>query len=523
MDFLVVLITLLPLLAAGAIGIGVLLGRIAGEKSESMTSAISIGSISLSFILAFVLLVADWAGNNAGTYSIGQWLHSDLLKIELNFITTGFNVYLTVLFATLLLIATRFSVNYLHREAGFHRYFFLLSLYTSAMLLLVSAGSMVGTFIGWEIAGLCSYLLINYAYDRDVPATNATRVFITNRIGDAGFVLGIGLSFFFADTVNWVDLNNFAVQLSMPTATVIALCFAIAAFCKSAQLPFSPWLARAMEGPTPSSAIFYGAVMIHSGVFLMIMLQSLIEQAPFIMMLLAVTGFFTAAYSFIVGWTQTDVKSSLCFAITGQIGLMFMECGLGLWELATWHLCAHAIIRCYQVLTSPSFMYNVHGSPVKPLSPRLQKIRWLYIASIQRFWLDPITDRTLTRPIKGLGEDLNFFDDYVIDRAMGDPVGSSRTISTLTQLEEKIKGTETLGDAPQHFGLGNGIAGKLMEWSGNILGWFEERLVIQAIGVNIVDLGRTLGHAANMFEELMLKPRYIVLFVFVFLLIAGTR
>lgn len=523
MDFLAILIPLLPFLAAGVIGIGILLGWITGEKSESTTSTIAIGSTFLSVILAAALLVADLAGNNIGIYRIGQWLHSDLLQVEINFITTGFNVYLTVLFAILLLIATRFSVNYLHREIGFHRYFFLLSLYTSAMLLLVSSESMVGTFIGWEIAGLCSYLLINYAYDRDVPATNATRVFVTNRIGDAGFVLGIGISFFYAHAVDWIDLNNMAVQLSMPTATVIALCFSIAAFCKSAQLPFSPWLARAMEGPTPSSAIFYGAVMIHSGVFLMIMLQPLIEQAPFIMMLLAVTGFFTAIYSFIVGWTQTDVKSSLCFAITGQIGLMFMECGLGLWELAAWHLCAHAIVRCYQVLTSPSFMANAHGSPVKALPPYLQKIRWLYIASIQRFWLDPITDRVLTRPIKGLGEDISYFDDYIIDRAMGDPVGPPMTISTLRQLELKIKGTEILGDTPQHFGRGNGIAGKLMEWSGSILGWFEERLVIQAIGVNIVDLGRTLGQAANTLEQLMLKPRYLVSFVFVFLLIAGTR
>lgn len=523
MDFLIVLIPLLPLLAAGIIGIGVLLGWIAGEKSESMTSVIANGSASLSAILAFALLVADMAGNNVGTYSIGQWLHSDLLDIQFNFITTGFNLYLTVLFAILLLITTQFSVNYLHREAGFHRYFSLLSLYTAGMLLLVSAGSTVVTFIGWEIAGLCSYLLINYAYDRDVPATNATRVFITNRIGDAGFVLGIGLSFFYANTANWADLNNMATSLGMPATTIITLCFTIAALCKSAQLPFSPWLARAMEGPTPSSAIFYGAVMIHAGVFLMIMLQPLIEQAPFTMMLLAVTGFLTAAYSFIVGWTQTDVKSSLCFAITGQIGLMFMECGLGLWELAAWHLCAHAIVRCYQVLTSPSFIANVHGSPVKELSSHLQKIRWLYIASIQRFWLDPVTDRVLTRPIKGLGKDFSFFDDYIIDRAMGDPVGLPRTVSTLRQLELKIKGTEILGDAPRHFGRGNGIAGKLMEWSGGLLGWFEERLVIQAIGINIIDLGRTLGHAANTVEQLMLKPRYLVLFVFIFLLIAGTR
>src|SRR5690606_22970010 len=144
--FLAALIPLLPFLAASVIGIGMLLGWITGEKSESTTSTISIGSASLSTLLAFALLVGDLTGNGAGTYSIGQWLHSDLLQVEINFITTGFNVYLTALFAILLLIATRFSVNYLHREIGFHRYFFLLNLYTSAMLLLVSAGSTVGTF-----------------------------------------------------------------------------------------------------------------------------------------------------------------------------------------------------------------------------------------------------------------------------------------------------------------------------------------------------------------------------------------
>lgn len=523
MDSLIVLIPLLPLFAALVIGIGNLLGHITGEAGERTTSVIANLAIFVACVLAIVLLISDLLGRNAGSVSFGDWMGSDHFRISITFVTSGFNTVLTALFALLLFIVTRFSVNYMHRETGFHRFFFILCLFSAAMLLLVSSGNAVGTFIGWEIAGLCSYLLISYAYDRPIATINATRVFITNRIGDAGFILGIGLSYFYAGTINWESLNGMVEQLTIPTATVIALCFAVAAFAKSAQLPFTPWLARAMEGPTPSSSIFYGAVMIHAGVFLVIFLQPLFERAPLVMDILVIIGLFTALYSFAVGLTQTDVKSSLCFSISGQLGLMFLECGLGYWELAAWHLCAHAIIRCYQVLTAPSLMHNVMGNPIKPISQDYANLRWLYIASLQRFWLDPIADRTLVRPIEGLGQDLSHFDTYVIDRAMGAPASSSRAISSLAQLEEKILGDSQPDYNVGQFGHGHGIAGKLFEWTANILGWFEERLVLQGIGMDIVDIGNKLGRAANTFERLLLKPRYLVLFVFIVLLIAATR
>lgn len=523
MDRLVVLIPLFPLLAALFIGIGNLLGQIKGEAGERITSGIAFLAISLSCILALALLVTDLLGKNVGSITMGDWLGSDNFRISVNFITSGLNIGLTALFAILLFVVIRFSINYMHREAGFHRFFFILSLFSASMLLLVLSGNAVGTFIGWEIAGLCSYLLISYAYDRPIATINATRVFVTNRIGDAGFILGIGLSYFYAGTMNWESLNGMAEQLTIPTATVIALCFAVAAFAKSAQLPFTPWLARAMEGPTPSSSVFYGAVMIHAGVFLVILLQPIFERAPLAMDALILIGLFTAVYSFAVGLTQTDVKSSLCFSISGQLGLMFLECGLGFWELATWHLCAHAIVRCYQVLTAPSLMHNVMGNPIKPIGRDYAKLRWLYIASIQRFWLDPIADRTLVRPIEGLGQDLSHFDTYVIDRAMGAPASPARAISSLAQLERKVLAESQPDYNVSQFGHGTGIAGKLFEWTANVLGWFEERLVLQGIGMDIVDIGNKLGRAANTFERLLLKPRYLVLFVFIVLLIAATR
>ncbi|MFA6162979.1 MAG: proton-conducting transporter membrane subunit, partial [Methylobacter sp.] len=279
MDALVILIPLMPFIAATLIGMGHLFGAISGEASESTTADIANWAISMSCLLALTLLGADLLDKNAGSYSIGQWLDSDTLNVQMNFITTGFSVRLAALFSLLLVIILRFSVNYMHREAGYHRFFFILNLFASAMLLLVLSGNAVGTFIGWEIAGFCSYLLIAYAYDRPVAATNATRVFVTNRIGDAGFILGIGLSYAWIDSINWNDLNATAAQLPSGQATAISACFAIAAFTKSAQFPFIPWLARTMEGPTPSSAAFYGAVMVHAGVYLLILLEPVFEQA----------------------------------------------------------------------------------------------------------------------------------------------------------------------------------------------------------------------------------------------------
>ena len=410
------------------------------------------------------------------------------------------------------------------------------------MLLLVLSGNAVGTFIGWEIAGLCSYLLIAYAYDRPVAAYNATRVFITVRAGDIGFILGIGLSYAWAKTLDWSELNTLSAQLSTGQASAIALCFAIAAFAKSAQLPFAPWLARAAEGPTPSSSGFYGAVMVHSGVYLVLLLQPVFERAPLVMALVAVVGLLTAIYGFVSGLTQTDVKSSLFFATSGQLGLMFLECGLGLWQLASWHLCAHAVVRGYQVLSAPSLMHHILGNPIKPVDREIAGMRWLYTASLQRFWIDQITDWFLVKPVRRLSHDLAYFDDHVVDRAMGIPLPSLRTISTLAQMEkrkiatrqslystlgvvsslalEKRKITPQQENQDNDFARGSGFTGDLTRRVTAVLYWFEDRLVIRGIGEDMIDYGRRLGLAANKIEQLLLNPGYLTLFVLTILLVA---
>jgi formate hydrogenlyase subunit 3/multisubunit Na+/H+ antiporter MnhD subunit len=516
MTALIILIPLLPFLAAALIGGGHFAGLLDGETSERGTARIALAAMTLSSLLALGFAASEMLGYPAVAFNAGMWFGSGAYRIDLNFTAGGFAVRLAALFAILLLVAMRFAVNYLHREAAYHRFFFVLSLFAAAMLLLVLAGNAVGTFFGWEVAGLCSYLLIAYAYDRPTAAHNATRVFIANRIGDAGFMLGIGLSFAWLGSVDWVDINKQALFLPDGKATALALCFSAAAFAKSAQVPFAPWLGRAMEGPTPSSAAFYGAVMVHAGVFLVLLLRPLFEHAPLAMEMLVLVGTATAVYGWLAGLTQADVKSSLIFAASAQLGLMFLECGLGLWNLAAWHLCAHAVVRGYQMFTAPSLMHIIRDNPAAPVAPAIARQRWAYVVSLQRLWLEQFADWTVVKPTQRLARDLQHFDDR-IGRLIGAPAPAVRALSSLAQWEERKVGS-LLDNDDDAFAAGSGLARLVTGWAAAVSQWFEERFVLRGVGEGMVSYGRYLGHAADYIEQLLLQPRYLALFVFITLL-----
>lgn len=511
----IVLLPALPLVSAALIGGLNLFGIVDGEAGEKTSARIAVTAMSLSCLLAVALLL--WPGGDL--YSVGRWLDNGGLRIELTLNCGGYSLALATLFSVLLLLTARFSVSYLHREAGFHRFFFVLSLFAAAMQLLVLSGNALFTFVGWELAGVCSYLLIGYAYDRPVATANALRVIVTNRIGDAGFLLGIGLALVWLKSVDWQVINASAAQMNHGKVTLLALCFALAACAKSAQVPFSPWLARAMEGPTPSSAVFYGGVMIHAGVFLLIQLQALFEQAPLVMTMLVAVGGLTAIYSYWVGLSQTDIKSSQIFATSLQLGLMFVECGLGFWTLAAWHLAAHAVVRFYLLLTSPSILHNTEGRPIQPVPDYLANCRWAFMVSLQRFWLEPLLDRLLVRPVKQLARDAQLLELRVIDPALGVPAPAMRAISSLAQWEERKMGAN-LDSHEDSFAQGSGLAGKLAQWTAALSGWFEYHFILRGIGRDSIQWGRQLGRAANHFELMLLRPRYLLLFVFIVLLVA---
>jgi hypothetical protein len=163
-------------------------------------------------------------------------------------------------------------------------------------------------------------------------------------------------------------------------------------------------------------------------------------------------------------------------------------------------------------------MYNVRDNPIKPVAPLLANNRWLFVAAIQRFWVEQVTDWALVKPIRQLAHDLSYFDDNIVDRIMGVPAPAMSAASTLAQLEERAVGARL--ENSDTFASGTGLVSTLVRWIGGFVHWFEHRLVLQGISKDVVHVGREVGHLANKFETLVLRPRYLVLMVFITLLVA---
>ncbi len=494
------LIPLLPLLAAAAIGLIVLFGRSSGDAAEPLTSRLASGAVALALLhlLALDLIALNQAA--PGQVHAGNWFSSGSFAVPLSFTLDALSLPIATLVAAIAFLTLRFSVNYMHREAGFHRFFLAMSLFSAGMLLIVLAGNAVLTFAGWELAGVSSFLLIGYAYERPTATGNALRAFVTNRIGDAGFILGITLAAVWLGTVEWSGITA-PGRLETMTAGLLALGFVIAALAKSAQVPFSPWLGRALEGPTPSSAIFYGALMVHAGVYLTLRLEPLLIQAPAVMNLIAFIGLVTALYGYFSGLTQTDVKNTLIFATTTQVGLMFLECGLGLFTLAAWHLGLHATWRAYQLLASPSYMHLI-GQPARPAPNWLTGCQRLYTAALQRFWLEGLGDWLLVKPTQGLARDMRDLDDRVVSRLVGMP-------------EEARAGLAASDTHNGHDEIvrGRGLAGAMLEWTADRFYDFERRLVMQEGDSRISRTLAFLGSYLLSVESLLERPRYLLLLI----------
>jgi hypothetical protein len=416
----------------------------------------------------------------------------------------------------------RFAVNYMHRERGFHRFFLVLSLFTSAVLLLVKGGHALLTFAGWEVTGLCSYLLIAYFYDRHTAASNATNVFVTNRIGDAAFLLGTLLAFMWAGSLEWSAMA--AAPLDGVRTGLIAACFAVAALCKAAQIPFSPWLTRSMEGPTPSSALFYGAVMVHAGIYLLIRIEPLLSRAPAVGAVVVAVGVATAGYGFLCGLVQIDMKSALAFSSIGQLGLMVTEVGLGFPALAAAHVVAHGIWRGYQFLTAPSILAQMHGERTRPVPAWLADRHWLYSLALNRGWLDELATRAIVAPATRIAADLARFDNVIIDRATGLPAPAVRALSSLAGwVERRIGPTRILDATPGEFAAGRGVVGSITAWAARASDWFEDLLVVKTISDGASRGAYRLGGSLQWLEVQLERPLVVTAAVVVslFALLSG--
>ncbi|VAX08733.1 NADH-ubiquinone oxidoreductase chain L-like protein, cluster 1 [hydrothermal vent metagenome] len=507
------LIPLLPVLAALWIALGYLSGRNCGEAGEGQTSIVAVGSVLLSlFGLLWLDVQTLLTGVAPGYIIVANWFGVAEVQFQISFLLDAFALGMATLVALLALLGLRFSVNYMHREAGYQRFFMILCLFTAAMLLIVMAGNAVLVFVGWELAGLSSYLLIAYSYERTTAAANATRVFITNRIGDAGFIIAIALSYFWLGSSDWSVINTAGQSLESMQYALLGIAFVLAALVKSAQVPFTPWLARALEGPTPSSALFYGALMVHAGVYLLIRLQPLLEQIPELMTMLLVIGLLTSLYGFFGQLVQVDTKSMLIFSTSTQVGLMVAFCGLGWFKLAAGLLFLHAIWRGFQFFNAPGLMHLM-GRATRPAPAFLKKCQRLYVASLQRFWLDSLADGLLVRPTQSLAKDAQYFEQHVVNRMVG-LADSAGSVSSLAQWEAfRLDGERRVRGDYGDIAVGRGMLGRSMQWLAMLLHWFEEHLVLSGGDEGIKRLILRLGSLLMRVDELLSHPRYLLLMV----------
>jgi NADH:ubiquinone oxidoreductase subunit 5 (subunit L)/multisubunit Na+/H+ antiporter MnhA subunit len=248
--------------------------------------------------------------------------------------------------------------------------------------------------------------------------------------------------------------------------------------------------------------------MVHAGVILLIRLAPLLEQAPVIMMIVALLGLLTVAYGWLSGLSQSDIKSSLIFATITQVGWMFVWCGMGWFTLAAWHLALHAIWRAFQFLASPGFVNQI-DQPTPPAAEWLTRQPWLHRASLQRFWLDPLADVLLVKPTIALAKDVQFFDEQVVTRLVGLPI-YSRSVSSLSQWEAMQQG-DSLNATDVH--QATGVAGQTMTWLANLLYWFESHLVMREGGAGLMATLQRIGALLERVEQLLTEPRYLILLV----------
>ncbi|HEX8331096.1 MAG TPA: proton-conducting transporter membrane subunit [Segetibacter sp.] len=394
------------------------------RKQERAISWLVVGTTSLHFAgcLAFIIY---WIIND---HPILDIKHITIYKsASLEFFIDFYFDTTTAVFATvgslIILLASIFSKYYLHRDEGFKRFFNTLLLFFLGYNLVVFAGNFETLFIGWELLGFCSFLLIAFYRDRYLPVKNGLKVISVYRLGDVCLMLAMWmLHHLFHKNVTFLELTddafigNYLPQYSS-LFIFVAVMIVVAAAAKSAMLPFSSWLPRAMEGPTTSSAIFYGSLSVHLGAFLLIRTYHLWDGIMAIKILVVVIGLATSLIANAIARVQSTVKTQIAYSSITQIGLIFIEVALGFHTLALIHFAGNAFLRTYQLLVSPSVLsYEIHDMvfKYKPSTHKhsdgfFHKLKnTFYILSIKEWNIDKFLYQFLWSPFKWVGKSMSF-------------------------------------------------------------------------------------------------------------------
>ncbi|MEE2980351.1 MAG: NADH-quinone oxidoreductase subunit L [Pseudomonadota bacterium] len=351
----------LPLLGAALAGF---FGRALGARTSAVIACVMLGLAMVAGWYAFYEVVFN---GQSRTIELATWIDSGAFEISwaLRFdVLTAVMVFVVTTTSFLIHV---YSIGYMAHDPHVPRFFAYLSLFTFAMLMLVSADNFVQMFFGWEGVGLCSYLLIGFWYTRPVACAAAIKAFLVNRVGDLGFALGIMAIFFvfnavefatvFAAAPDYVDTSIEFLDVQFDTLTVICLLLFVGAMGKSAQFLLHTWLPDAMEGPTPVSALIHAATMVTAGVFMVARLSPLFEYSPVALGVVTVIGATTAIFASTVALCQTDIKRVIAYSTCSQLGYMFFACGVSAYAAGIFHLMTHAFFKALLFLAAGSVIH----------------------------------------------------------------------------------------------------------------------------------------------------------------------
>ena len=366
------LIVALPLGGAVINGLRSLIAaRIGGHPSRVLTALMACGLPLLAFVatvICFVTLIG-FPDPSAITGPLFKWIALDNFVINVELKLDQLSLIMALVVTGVGSLIHIYSIGYMAHDEGFARYFSYLNLFLFFMLLLVLGSNLLLMFVGWEGVGLCSYLLIGFWFEDHEKAAAGKKAFIVNRIGDAGFLLGIFLivatlqsshAVTDGDYFSFATLKMSATAL-IPMATPICLLLFLGACGKSAQIPLYVWLPDAMAGPTPVSALIHAATMVTAGVYMVTRLSFLYTLAPLAMETMAVVGAVTAIFAGTIALVQNDIKKILAYSTVSQLGYMFLAAGVGAFSVAIFHLVMHAFFKALLFLGAGSVIHAMHG------------------------------------------------------------------------------------------------------------------------------------------------------------------
>ncbi|GIU85705.1 MAG: NADH dehydrogenase [Acidimicrobiia bacterium] len=379
--------------AAGAVLL-LLFGRRIGEPVAGWIATATIGASFLASVAAFVALLSLPEEERRVVSDGYTWLRAGGFAVDFRFLVDPLSVTMILFVTGVGTLIHLYSIGYMHGDPRFGRFFAYLNLFAASMLVLVLGSNFLLTFLGWEGVGLCSYLLISFWFERDSAAVAGKKAFVTNRVGDFGFMLAMFLIFWKLGSLDYAAMEG-AGGLAQTTVTAIALLLFLGAVGKSAQIPLHIWLPDAMEGPTPVSALIHAATMVTAGVFLVARAHPFFEASGSAGTVVAWVGAATALLAATVAIVQNDIKRVLAYSTVSQLGYMFLAAGVGAYSAALFHMVTHAFFKALLFLGAGSVIHGLHDEQDMrrmgglrrwmPITAGTFIVGWLAIAGIVPF------------------------------------------------------------------------------------------------------------------------------------------